>query len=584
MENNLEIIELSQYIKPKITEDKNDNWVSIGENNDFFKYLIDLYTDSPTNHSIINGITAQIYGKGLNCYEKETKPDEHAALLALFSKKDLKKAILDLKIMGMAALQVSYAGKKVKKVGHFPMQCLRPEKINPKSDGKIKAWYYAPDWSKIKNTDKPLKIPVFGSGAKNEIYIIQKYTPGKSYISYPEHFGSAAYCELESNISDYLLNTVNNSFSSSKMISFNGGIPDREKMIDIKNEVINKLTGQYGEKLLVSFNQSKETAPEIIDLPVQDAAATYQYLSEECSRKIMIGHRVTSPLLIGLRDGNSGLGSNADEIVNSSRLFENVTIKPYRDIMTDAIEEILAANKISLEVYFETLEPLEFRDNTLVTEENLNNKLDSLKLKKQQMSLELENKIIDNLKGEDISDDYELLEEQDAISLEEELQAQKNIELLEKSATKLFAFNPKTKDKSKFDKGLYILRYKYDGNKDPERKFCQTMMNRNKGKKYGSLYRYEDIVKLSESSPNPGLGLSGSDTYDLFLYAGGNNCKHRWRRMVFFRKRQDGKFLPKSKTAEFENDKKVANTPFEQPKNSGKAQKTPSSRGIGNKK
>ena len=40
-----------------------------------------------------------------------------------------------------------------------------------------------------------------------------------------------------------------------------------------------------------------------------------------------MGHRVTSPLLLGVRDGNSGLGNNADEIKTASLLFNNITIK-----------------------------------------------------------------------------------------------------------------------------------------------------------------------------------------------------------------------------------------------------------------
>ena len=81
-----------------------------------------------------------------------------------------------------------------------------------------------------------------------------------------------------------------------------------------------------------------------------------------CSRKIMIGHRVTSPLLIGLRNGNSGLGSNADEIINASRLFTNVTIRPYQEQIIDALDEIMAFNGLSLDMYFKTLEPLDFRE------------------------------------------------------------------------------------------------------------------------------------------------------------------------------------------------------------------------------
>ena len=140
--------------------------------------------------------------------------------------------------------------------------------------------------------------------------------------------------------------------------------------MEIKNDVVRKLTGQHGDKIIVSFSESKETAPEVIDLPVPDAADTYQYLSEECTRKIMIGHRVTSPLLIGLRDGNSGLGSNADEIVNASRLFTNVTIRPYQEQIIDALDDIMAVNGLSLDMYFKTLEPLEFREaDSVITQE-----------------------------------------------------------------------------------------------------------------------------------------------------------------------------------------------------------------------
>jgi hypothetical protein len=38
--------------------------------------------------------------------------------------------------------------------------------------------------------------------------------------------------------------------------------------------------------------------------------------------------------------------------------------------------------------------------------------------------------------------------------------------------------------------------------------------------------RYEDIVRLNSS--NPGLGKGGSDTYSVFEYRGGANCKHIW--------------------------------------------------------
>ncbi len=84
----------------------------------------------------------------------------------------------------------------------------------------------------------------------------------------------------------------------------------------------------------------------------------------------MVAHRITSPLLLGIRSGNNGLGNNADEIKTASLLFQNITIKPYQDLIIDAIDDILAVNEISLKLYFKTLQPLEFieTDNAITNE------------------------------------------------------------------------------------------------------------------------------------------------------------------------------------------------------------------------
>lgn len=574
-DSNIHVIELSEYTRPEITESKQRDWVEFGSDNGFFKYLIDRYINSPTNHTIINSVAAQIYGKGLDAFDSSKKPDEYAAMKSMFKKHDLKRMILDLKILGMAAVQVTYKGKKIDQVTHFPMETLRPEKCNEK--GEIEAWYYHPNWEKAKRNDKPQRIPIFGSGASNEIYVIRRYISSMTYLSLPDWMGSAAYCELEENIADYLLNTVNNSFSASKLINFPNGLPDRGKMMEIKNDVVRKLTGQHGDKIIVSFSESKETAPEVIDLPVPDAADTYQYLSEECTRKIMIGHRVTSPLLIGLRDGNSGLGSNADEIVNASRLFTNVTIRPYQEQIIDALDDIMAVNGLSLDMYFKTLEPLEFREaNNVITQEQ--EEADDIQLSSDEQTLTEahENAILDVLDnyGEDIDEDvWELIQEEDS-DLSDHDQAIEKAEF----AVKLFRDTSDIKEKSDDDQGLYRMLYAYQGNNgindisENSRKFCIEMIKRNKGTKYGRLYSKEQIDELSSLNPNEGLGKGGADNYDIFIHKGGKYCKHLFKRNIFFRKRDaQGKYQTRSKTQSMENDNRVGAVPGVYPRKGAEA-------------
>ena len=133
---------------------------------------------------------------------------------------------------------------------------------------------------------------------------------------------------------------------------------------------MSKLTGARGEKVIIAFNNNQESKTTIDDVPLSDAPAHYEYLANECSRKLIIGHRVTSPLLLGIRTENTGLGSNADEIKTASLLFDNITIKPYQELLIGCIDSVLAVNNISLNLYFKTLQPLAFieTDNAITDE------------------------------------------------------------------------------------------------------------------------------------------------------------------------------------------------------------------------
>ena len=368
--DNVHIVNLSSYNRPKIQEDKKKEWVAYGDDNDFYTYLIDLYIQSTTNNAIINGVSQMVYGKGLDALDSSTKTDEYAALRSIFNDSCLRKITFDLKLLGEASFQVLYKDGQVAKAEHFPRQTLRAEKCN--EDGEIEAFYYHNDWSKVKPSDKPKRIAAFGfgNGKEPEIKIVKRYLSGYDYYCPPDYMGGTAYAELESEVADYLINDVQNGFSGTKVVNFNNGVPDREKQLQIKSDVMRKLTGARGEKVIIAFNNNAESKTTVDDIPLNDAPQHYEYLSNECVSKLMVAHRITSPLLLGIRDGNNGLGNNADEIKTASLLFNNTTIRPYQDLIIDAIDDILAVNGIALKLYFKTLQPLEFieTDNAITNE------------------------------------------------------------------------------------------------------------------------------------------------------------------------------------------------------------------------
>jgi len=364
---NLNFVNLSGYDMPKAIEDKRKEWVAYGEDNDYYSFLIDSYLQSATNNAAIRSISDNIYGEGICIDGMEKDSPEVKELRKFISHRDLKKIILERKMLGQAAIQVIYSKegnvRKVVKVKHFPVHTLRPEKMD--ADGVIAAYYYHPNWSEKKRTDTLRRIPTFGNSTeKIELYILKPYVSGYDYFSPVDYSGALPYAELENEISDYLLNETKNSFSGTKVINFNNGVPDLEARNAITRDVKGKLTGSRGQKVIVAFNENKESATTVEDISLNDAPAHYEYLATEAMHKILVGHRVTSPMLLGIKDNGNGLASNADEIKTASQLFNSTVIANYQEEIIDCLNEIMELNGDVPEMYFITSQPIEF------TEEN----------------------------------------------------------------------------------------------------------------------------------------------------------------------------------------------------------------------
>jgi len=560
MTNDLFITNLAAYTAPKIVELKNKEWVYYGDDNQYFNYLIELYLNSTTNHSIINGVANQIYGRGIAALDADKKPEQYAQMMTIFKKECLRKYIKDFKIFGMAALQITYQNGKVVSATHFPMETLRAEKCN--EEGEIEAWYYSNDWSTIKPSDKPLRIPAFGFGnnTENEMYVLRPYVPGHYYYSPCDYTGGLPYAKLEDEIGDYLINDTINNFSGTKVVNFNNGVPEPDKMQQIKSDVMNKLTGSRGEKVIVAFNNNSESKTTVDDIPLNDAPAHYQYLSDECFKKLIVAHRVTSPMLLGIREGNNGLGNNADEIETATLLMDNIVIKSYQDQITDSMDEILTVNEIALDLYFKTLKPLAFNDidelqgvDEEVAEEETGVELSD---QRPKLSDEQADAIFTALQGEEIDDEWELVDEREVDDENLSIQEWANASIVDIPETtlskikKVLFNNPSpiaySEGKwSDLDSKNYKIRYQYfkksnagtiqkDKSSYKSRPFCDNMMQL---ASKGIVYRIEDIDKASRDGINGGFAKEDSTTYDLFKYKGGCYCRHAWKEVLYRRKK-----------------------------------------------
>ena len=531
--NDLRFINLSSYTTPKVVEYKNKEWVAYGEDNNYFKYLIDRYNGSPTNNAIINAISAMIYGRGLDATNSNQKPDEYAKMISLFNADCTRKLCYDLKLMGQCAMQVIYSKDRntIAQIEHFPVETLRAEKCN--DDGDIEAYYYFSDWSKYKPTSKAKRIPAFGTSKEAiEILYVRPYRAGFHYYSPVDYQGGLQYSELEEEIGNFHLNNIMNGMSPSMLINFNNGVPGEEERELIEQRIYQKFSGTSNSgKFILAFNDNAETAANIEPVQLSDAHQQYQFLSEESTKKIMVSHRIVSPMLIGIKD-QTGLGNNADELKTASTLLDNTVIRPFQHLLIDAFDQILAYNKISLKLYFKTLQPLEFTDLENVEDAETKEEETGVKLKQEDLSDEEFDIILDELRGEKISNRWEEVDAREYSSENEDIEewATKNIESKEQKLEKR-SIDSKKSGFSYLDKSLYKVRYKYSQkySSGKSRQFCRIMMARSQR---GVVYRIEDIDKASRAGVNRSFGHKGR-AYDLFKYKGGPNCGHFFSEVLY---------------------------------------------------
>jgi len=541
--SDLSIVNLSTYTSPQVKEVRGKDFIEYGEDNNYFQYLIDRYNGSPTNNAIINGVSEMIYGKGLDATNSNKKPNEYAQMKSLFNNDCTRKLCYDLKLMGQCAVQVIYSKdrSKIVQLEHMPIETLRAEKCNDK--GEIEGYYYFSDWSKYKRGNELKRIPAFGTSKEGlEIMYIKPYRAGFKYYSPVDYQGGTQYAELEEEISNFHLNNILNGLAPSMLINFNNGTPDPEQREMIERRIYEKFSGSSNAgKFILAFNDNPETAASIEPVQLSDAHQQYEFLSNESSKKIMVSHRIVSPMLFGIKD-DTGLGNNADELKTASILFDNLVIKSFQGLLIDAFDQILAYNEISLHLYFKTLQPLEFVDMENIEDEETKEEETGVKLSKEddfrdsiaQDLIDLGEDEEELLKDFDLVDesevDYEFDDEMD------ELIEQTNDEVKLARVGKATPYRESDQDgktpASKLLGYTFLVRYYYSPNrvKATSREFCKKMVRAKK------VYRKEDIKAMDQIAVNAGFGKSGSDTYSIWLYKGGARCEHYWSRRTYLRK------------------------------------------------
>ena len=509
----MELLKLKEYQERSYEErPSNDGYVQYGDDNLFPQYLIDLYKSSATHNALCTSIAYMIYGDGVQAdtLEARLKIEEWGL------QDEVRKACLDLKIQGGFALEVVYSIDRttISKVRHCPFENIRSGEVD--EDEKVNYYYYSKDWNNKQiepelvcgfNPEKAVEHPV-------QILYVKPFSPGSYYYPKPDYIGSIDYIELDKEIGKYHINNIKNGLAPSFSIHFKNGVPSQEERFKIRNDIERQLAGATNAgKFIVTYSDSPERKPDFEPFPLSDADKQYQFLSSEVSDKIMVGHRVVSSAMFGVK--TAGQLGNTQELEIASELFDKQVVKPYQRVVKDALESVFNAAGTPTVVSVEEVPPME----PVEAPEEVN--------MSEVVDLNLACDFLIEM-GEELDDEWELI---DARKVDYETEAVQD-------AMWTFATVPsgKPQAKSEQDNELVKVRYAYMPKKtgingNESRDFCSRMVSAG-----DRVWRKEDIQFASDRAVNPGWGPNGADTYDLFLYKGGGSCQHFWERRTYLRK------------------------------------------------
>jgi hypothetical protein len=661
-------LDLSQYT-PVSTAEKVDRsgWVNFGADNLLPLYITELAQSSPIHGALCISISDMIKGQGLNAGNYQDRVD------ALNTYGAFEGCARDLKLYGGFYLEVIYSvdRKTLAKLNHIPFEECRIAVTG--EDEEECGVYHSADWSQPrKKKNKPTFIPKYNVNTAidepRQVYWCFDYTGSQTYPK-PDYWSAVNYIELSRQIGIFHVSNILNGMFPSTIISFFNGEQDADSIRKLRNDYNTHLGAAANSgKTLFLFNEPGAQPPKVEAYPLSDADKQYEYLTNTSRTEVMLAHRVTTPLIFGIRGEGQGFGNNKDEMVIGLEIFTKQVVEPKQRKLSTAFEEVLAYEMPGIEIQVipntpimteqgatatmapaaqvaqPTAAPAEVSApastsapaapdaaatdvNVAATALNgaqIASMLDiitqvvqglmpisaakavmaasfptlssaqvdaifadikqgtppttpaalvatlSREKKKSErsdvdMTAEDEQYWLDRLRGcgevMDL-DEWELVHEAEALR-DSEIERQFCESLKDYQLASLEGYANEGDKSAWGDRGLYKLRYAYSQNLSRDangqlnsREFCVEMVGLSKD---GVVYRYEDIQAMSDAGENGEFAPAGSSSYDIFKYVGGCFCHHHWKRQIWFRKREKGKFLPNKG---LENDQRVGNVPY----------------------
>ena len=355
------VTEFASAEVPQFLEKKSQNIVYFGADNLYPFELIDLYNDSSTHNAIINGKVGYIVGNGLDSDDLAAKKWLSSANIDEDWTSLMKRLCLDYELFNGYAIEV------IRTTAGNQYHHLDFANIRLGLDGSLQ---YSDDWiteKGVRNSRPDIKHlqkyrPTDPNQKRGVIYHTD-YRPNFKYYPLPVYVGSLAEIKTDVQIGDYWLNEVTNGFVGGTLIQHNNGSPEtKEESESFEKAFQEKFGKATGNKIVHLFSPSKENSSEIHSMNGNDLHERYIGMSNRVKESIFIGHRVTNPILFGVKE--AGQMGARNELDLAYEIFTNTYIQERQNTILRTVKKLafLEIQNTSIEII--PLKPIDTIDLT----------------------------------------------------------------------------------------------------------------------------------------------------------------------------------------------------------------------------
>jgi predicted transcriptional regulator len=325
---------------PVFKENKAKGFVTFGADNLYPDFLIELFNKSPKHNAIVSAKASYVAGIGTEVYGQSTEDiakiqNKLKSINAYETYEELKaKVAYDAELFNGFAVEVIWNKAKTapSEYYHIPFKDIRK--------GLEGEYVYCADWtdSKAEKIHYQPYNPI--TRESKQLYYCQFYRPGQGEYPLPDYVGALKYIEVDTEISNYYLNSIKNGFTAQTHIQLFKGIPTPEEARATARRFKENYQGtDNAGGLIIQYNDPTEKESVINNLQPSDFDKQFDLLNKTVQQEIFVAHKVNSPMLFGVRvEGQLG---GRSELIEAYEMFHHAYIEPRQQKIDDTFAYLL---------------------------------------------------------------------------------------------------------------------------------------------------------------------------------------------------------------------------------------------------